>query len=151
MTLAETGEVLRLLNRSGKRSGNRVSQEGAAAEADRAIELCRRAGFRRIALRGDTAFTQMVQLDRWDAAGVKVLFGMKAYPGLVNLAEDVPNDHWKPLPRSPKYDPKTPNRARPENITVQIVAKRCCDNKRLSAEWVTEVASVQPIAKKPIA
>ena len=136
MTLAETGEVLRLVNRSG----NRVSQEGAAAEADRAIELCRRAGFRRIVLRGDTAFTQTVHLDQWDAAGVQFLFGMKAYPGLVNLAEDVPNDHWKPLPRSPKYDPTSPNRARRENIKEQIVAKRGYDNKRLSAEWVTEVA-----------
>ena len=53
LTLAETGEVLRLINRSG----NRPSQDGAADQADLAINLCRNAGFRKIVLRGDTAFT----------------------------------------------------------------------------------------------
>jgi len=54
VTLAETGEVLRLVNRSG----NRPRHEGAAEEADEAIALCHRAGFRKIVLRGDTAFSQ---------------------------------------------------------------------------------------------
>jgi hypothetical protein len=135
LTLAETGEVLRVVNRSG----NRPSQEGAASQADKAIELCRKAGFRRIVLRGDTAFTQTVHLDRWHQAGVKFLFGMKAYAGLVEIAENVPNDQWKPLPRSSKYDPKTPDRARPENVKEQIVKARGYNNKRLAAEWVTEV------------
>jgi hypothetical protein len=54
VTLANTGEVLSIVNRSG----NRPSEEGAAAEADRAIALCRRGGFGVIRLRGDTAFSQ---------------------------------------------------------------------------------------------
>lgn len=135
LSLAETGEVLRLVNRSG----NQTSQDGAAEEADRAIELCRRAGFRKIVLRGDTAFTQTIHLDRWNEEGVKFLFGMKAYPGLVDLAENVPLEAWKLLPRPPKYDPKTPDRARPENVKEQIVAQRGYTNKRLAAEWVAEV------------
>jgi len=135
LTLAETGEVLRVLNRSA----NRPSQEGAAGQADKAIELCRKAGFRRIVLRGDTAFTQTAHLDRWDQSGVKFLFGMKAYAGLVDIAENVAIGQWKPLPRSPKYDPKTANRARPENVKEQIVRKRGYTNKRLAAQWVTEV------------
>jgi hypothetical protein len=135
LTLAETGEVLRLVNRSG----NRPSQEGAASEADQAIALCRRAGFRRIVLRGDTAFTQTIHLDRWDTAGVKFLFGMKAYGGLVKIAENVPSKDWKRLRRSPKYDPHTPDRTRPEKIKEQVVSERGYDNKRLAAEWVTEV------------
>jgi hypothetical protein len=36
------------------RSGNRPSSEQAPAYIDKAIALCRRAGFRRIVLRGDT-------------------------------------------------------------------------------------------------
>jgi hypothetical protein len=64
---------------------------------------------------------------------------MKAYAGLVNIAENVPNARWKPLPRSPKYDPATPNRSRPRNVKEQIVQRRGYDNKRLTAEWVTEV------------
>jgi hypothetical protein len=135
LTLAETGEVLRLVNRSG----NRPSQEGAAVRADQAIDLCRSAGFRKIVLRGDTAFTQTIHLDRWNQAGVKFLFGMKAYGGLVEIAENVAISDWKPLTRSPKYDSSTADRARPENIKEQVVAARGYTNKRLAAEWVTEV------------
>jgi len=46
VSLANTSEVLSIVNRSG----NRPSEEGAADEADRAINLCRKAGFRRIRL-----------------------------------------------------------------------------------------------------
>ena len=66
VSLAETGEVLRLVNRPG----NRPSHEGAAAQVDRAIWLCLRAGFRRIVLRGDTDFSQTEHLDRWHALPV---------------------------------------------------------------------------------
>ncbi|HUL98461.1 MAG TPA: transposase, partial [Mycobacterium sp.] len=66
VTLANTGEPLYLVNRSG----NRPSHEGAAGYLDRAIALCRKAGFKSILLRGDTDFSQTEHLDRWDAAGV---------------------------------------------------------------------------------
>src|SRR5206468_1781346 len=52
LTLANTGEVLRLVNRPG----NRPSHEGAAAQVDRALAVCFRGGFRRVLLRGDTDF-----------------------------------------------------------------------------------------------
>src|SRR5512135_3266600 len=54
VSLANTGEVLSIVNRSG----NRPSHEAAAEQLDLAILLCRQAGFRRILLRGDTDFTQ---------------------------------------------------------------------------------------------
>ena len=53
VSLANTGEVLSILNRPG----NRPSHEGAATEVDRAIQLCRTAGFRQVLVRGDNAFT----------------------------------------------------------------------------------------------
>lgn len=135
LSLAETGEVLRLVNRSG----NRTSQDGAAAQADHAINVCRSAGFRRIVLRGDTAFTQTVHLDRWHNDGVKFVFGMKAYGGLVEIAENIAEASWKQLPRPPKYNPKTPNRVRPDNVKAERVKARGYTNKRLTNEWVTEV------------
>jgi len=61
ISLANTGEPLYLLNRSG----NRPSSEGAAEYLDRAVTLCRRAGFKRFRLRGDTDFTQTERLDGW--------------------------------------------------------------------------------------
>jgi hypothetical protein len=57
VTLANTREVLYLANRSG----NRPSHENAAVYFDRSIALCRRAGFRRVLLRGDNDFSQTTQ------------------------------------------------------------------------------------------
>ena len=73
VSLANTGEVLRIVNRPG----NRPSGEGAAEQFDETISLCRSAGFRSILLRGDTDFTQTTHLDRWHEMGdVTFIFGM---------------------------------------------------------------------------
>jgi len=72
LSLANTGEVLGLVNRPG----NRPSHEGAATEVDRALAILLRGGFRQVLLRGDTDFTQTKHLDRWDQAGdVGFVFG----------------------------------------------------------------------------
>ncbi len=86
LTLANTGEVLGLVNRPG----NRPSHEGAAAEVDRALAVCLRGGFRRVLLRGDTDFSQTQHLDRWDADGrVRFVFGYDAAPNLVARAGEI--------------------------------------------------------------
>src|SRR5262249_6770748 len=46
LSLANTGEVLRLVNRSG----NRPSHEGAAEQVEKALEVCFRGGFRKVLL-----------------------------------------------------------------------------------------------------
>src|SRR5437588_3197502 len=63
VSLANTGEVLSLVNRSG----NRPSHEGAAAEVDRCLAVCFQGGFRRVLLRGDTDFSQTEHRDRSNA------------------------------------------------------------------------------------
>ena len=104
VTLANTGEVLSLVNRSG----NRPSEEGAAAEADRAIAVCRRGGFRRLRMRGDTAFSQTEHLDRWDEAKVLFQFGYQATPNLQDLVENLPKSAWKTLHRPSAYEARRP-------------------------------------------
>ncbi len=79
ISLANTGEPLFIINRSG----NRPSHEGAPAALDEAIALCKRAGYGDVLLRGDTDFTMTAHLDRWDAAGVRFVFGYDANPGFV--------------------------------------------------------------------
>ena len=71
ISLANTGEPLFLVNRSG----NRPSHEEASRWIDKAIALCLRAGFRKITVRGDTDFSQTTELDRWDRGGMKFVFG----------------------------------------------------------------------------
>jgi hypothetical protein len=98
VSLANTGEVLRIVNRSG----NRLSNKGAAEYLDRTIRLCRQAGFRTIYLRGDTDFTQTKHLDAWNAEGVTFVFGIDAMPNLKAIADDLPVSDWTELQRPPQ-------------------------------------------------
>jgi hypothetical protein len=135
LTLANTGLVLRLLNRPG----NRPSHEGAAAEVDRALAVCFRGGFRRVLLRGDTDFSQTQHLDRWDADGrARFLFGYDAAPNLVEMAERLPARAWRPLRRPPRYEVKTAPRRRPEDVKGRVVAARQFETLRLRSEEVAE-------------
>lgn len=134
LSLANTAEPLYVLNRPG----NRPSHEQAAGYFDRAIALCRRAGFRRILLRGDTDFSQTEHLDRWDADGVRFLFGIDATPTLYEIAENLPKSAWKVLHRRPKYEVHTRPRQRPVNVKQQIVEAREFEDIRLLKEYVAE-------------
>ena len=138
VSLANTGEVLRLINRPG----NRPSHEGAAAQLDESISLCRGAGFKKMLLRGDTDFSQLRHLDHWHAQGdVKFIFGLKVTALQQIEADDlwVDESAWKPLKRPPKYRTKTKQRRRRrKRIKQRIVEQRGYQDIRLVNEWVAE-------------
>ena len=142
LTLANTGEVLSVVNRSG----NRPSHEGAAVEVDRCLAVCFRGGFQKALLRGDTDFSQTEHLDRWTAdSRVQFLFGYDAVPTLVQLAENLPSRAWTKLERPPRYQVATRPRQRLDNVKEQIVRQRDFENLRLNSEEVAEF-SYQPVA-----
>jgi len=141
VSLAETGEPLRLVNRSG----NRPSHEGAAEEADEAIDLCRRGGFRKIVLRGDTAFSQSDKLDAWDDDGVTFYFGFPAMTNLNQLAAELPKTAWRQLLRPPRYEVKTDPRQKPVNVKARIVRRREFETLQLKDEHYAEF-TYQPTA-----
>src|SRR5437867_4868850 len=134
ISLANTQEPLFLENRSG----NRPSHEGAAARLDQAIQLCARAGFRRMLLRGDTDFSQTRYLDGWTEQGVEFIFGIDAMAKLVSLADALEPQEWKRLKRPAKYEVATTERTRPENVKEQIVRERGFQNIRLKGEDIAE-------------
>lgn len=135
LTLANTGEVLSVVNRSG----NRPSQEGAAEQVDRVQEVCFRGGFERVLFRGDTKFAQTEHLDRWDDdPRIRFLFGFEAAANLKAIAEDLPAHAWRPLPRPERYEVKTQPRPRPDNVKEAIVVAREFENQRLQSEQVAE-------------
>ncbi len=135
LSLANTREVLSVVNRSG----NRPSHEGAAAQVDKCLDVCFRGGFRRVLLRGDTAFAQTEHLDRWNAdSRVRFIFGYDAMPNLVALAERLPERVWHKLERPPRYAVKSEARTKPDRVKEQIVVARKFDNKRLLSEEVAE-------------
>jgi len=142
VSLANTGEVLGLVNRSG----NRPSHEGAAAEVDRALAVCFRGGFRQALLRGDSDFSQTQHLDRWDAdPRVRFLFGYDGTPNLKEMAEHLPDRAWRPLQRPACYEVKTQPRRRRERVKEAVVIERGFENLRLRCEEVAEF-NYQPTA-----
>jgi hypothetical protein len=135
LTLANTGEVLSIVNRSG----NRPSHEGAAADFDRCIQVCFQGGFRRILLRGDTDFSQTEHLDRWNAdSRIRFIFGYDRRDNLVDIVEKLPESAWKKLQRPARYQVRTKPRQRPENVKDAVVKHRQFDTLRLQSEQVAE-------------
>jgi hypothetical protein len=134
VSLAQTQEPLYLVNRSG----NRPSAEGAAERFDQARTLCQEAGFRRITFRGDTDFSQTRHLDRWDADGVRFVFGYDARATVIGCADALPADAWTPLERRAPYEVATEPRARPVNVKAATIVERVFTNLRLRSEAVAE-------------
>ena len=141
LTLANTCEPLYLVNRSG----NRPSHERAPAYFDRAIGVCRRAGFRKILLRGDTDFALTKHFDNWSDSQVRFVFGFDATPKLEGIADALETTAWKLLRRQRPAAPKTARRRRPHNYKQEVVIEKEYQNKRLQREWVAEF-EYQPTA-----
>ena len=136
VSLANTGEVLSVLNRPG----NRPSHEGAAAEVDRAVRVCFAGGFRKVLLRGDTDFSQTKYLDGWNAdPRVRFIFGLDKSWAKHVLADDLRAAAWHKLDRPPRYEVKTQPRQKPPRVKEEIVRERAFDNKRLVSEDVAEM------------
>jgi hypothetical protein len=132
VSFAPTQEPLFILNRSG----NRPSHEGAPALYDDAIELCRRAGFKDILLRGDTDFSLTSEFDRWDADGVRFIFGYDARKTMLDYARTRPEIDFHELVRRTEREIKTEPRKRPVNVKKQIIVDREFENIKLKSEEV---------------
>ena len=135
VSLANTKEPLYLVNRSG----NRPSHERADEYLDKAVALCRRAGFRSILLRGDTDFMQTWKLDEWDAAGdVTFIFEADARKPMIARAQLLAESAWRRLARPARYEVKTQERSRPPNVKEQVVRQKGFKNFVLQWEDVAQ-------------
>jgi hypothetical protein len=132
VTLANTNEVLYLVNRPG----NRPSNDGAAEWLDHAINRVAPV-FKKVWLRGDTDFSLTHNFDRWDER-VGFVFGYDAKRNLVEIADALPESSWLPLERPARYEVKTEERKRPENVKEQVVKQREFTNIRLNSEQIAE-------------
>lgn len=132
ISLANTNEVLYLVNRSG----NVPSHQGASEWIDKAIELVTPHS-QRILVRGDTDFSLTTNFDRWSER-VDFVFGMDACKGFIARAEELEETCWAPLEREAKYEISTEEREKPENVKARIVREREYENIRLNSEQVAE-------------
>ena len=133
ISLANTKEPLAIVNRAG----NVHSAEGAAGQLDKAIDLCARAGFRKIRLRGDCKFSQTRHLDRWHDRGVTFSIGYESKPCLVDIAENIEESAWKRLQR-PRREVQTTARAKPSNVKREVIRERGYVHLELEHEDVAE-------------
>ena len=143
VSLANTGEPLY----QALHGANRPSHEGVVALYDRSIALCRQAGFRDILLRGDTDFSLTTEFDRWDADGVRFVFGYDAKANLVALAEGQPDDLYHELAAKADRQLATRPRTRPTNVKDNIVRERAYKTIKTKKQDVVEF-SYRPRACK---
>ncbi len=130
VSLANTAEALH--------GANRPSHEGVVPLYDRSIELCRRAGFTDILLRGDTDFSLTTEFDRWDADGVRFVFGYDAKANLVQAAESHGDDLYHELAAKAERKIATQHRTRPTNVKDDIVRQRAYKTIRTKKQDVVE-------------
>ena len=134
VSLANTQEPLFIINRSG----NSTSAFGVEEIFDKAIDLCRRAGFRDILLRGDTDFYKTRSFDRWDDDGVRFVFGVDCTKNLRDQADAQPDVLYEELVRETERTIKTVPRRRPKNVKEKIVKQNGYKNLRLDSEEIVE-------------
>lgn len=144
VSLAQTQEPLFLVNRSGARP----SHEGAHLYLDKAIALCRRAGFRSVLLRGDTDFSQTKFLDDWHDEGVHFAFGIDAMPNLIAIAQD-DDLEWKLLSRHTRPVEEEEERARPHRHKLDRIIEREFRHLELEREEVSEFDYTPTACKRP--
>jgi len=139
VSLANTKEVLYLLNRPG----NVTSHQDSVEWIDRAIELVRPHAAT-LTVRGDTDFSHTAQLDRWEGQGTRFILGLNAHPKVVELAQALPASAWSRLERLPKYEIRTEPRTKPHRVKEQIVREKQYQNIVLVGEDVAEM-DYQPV------
>lgn len=134
VSLANTAEPLFL----GLHGANRPSHEGAVAGYDAAVALCRQGGYRDILLRGDSDYSLTGQFDRWDADGIRFVFGYDARANLVKRAGDQPDDLYRELAARAERQIATKTRTRPAKVKDGIVRQRGYKTIRPKTEEVVE-------------
>ena len=134
VSLANTKEPLFL----GLLGANRPSHEGVVDYYDRAIALCREAGFTEVRLRGDTDFSLTAEFDRWDTDGVRFVFGYDARANLIETAQSSDAEIYHELVTRTERQIATTARARPRNVKDAIVRERNYKTLRQTAEDVVE-------------
>jgi hypothetical protein len=144
ISLANFKEPLFLVNRAG----HVPSHEDAAVWIDKAIALCKQS-FAGVLLRGDTDFSLTKHFDRWDADGVRFVFGYDAKPNLVQIADSLADSAWTRLERRPKYEVATKPREKRANAKEEVVVTKEYRNIRLVGEEIAEVAYRPSACKRP--
>ena len=117
---------------------NRPSHEGSADLLDRSVALVRKAGFQEVLVRGDTDYALTKKFDRFDADGVKFVFGYDARANLIAEAKSVDEDMYHELVAKAESTIKTAPRAKAPRVKDDVVRQRNFKVLRTAAEDICE-------------
>jgi hypothetical protein len=135
VSLAGTQECLRIVNRPG----NVVSADGAHDALESVVPLLK-GRFRRIVVRGDSAFAQQPIYDVCDRHGMHFAMVSPCHKNLDALADAIPERRWRPF-RAEAAQPnaKRKQRKRGRNIRRRRARERGKRDLKLVKQWVAEI------------
>ena len=138
ISLAETQECLRLINRPG----NTPSAEGAERHLAELFPMLLRR-FRQVVVRGDSAFCSQKVFDACEAHGQCFAVVSPAQKNFEALAEALPEAAWKPYrgpgQRARRASPPGRRRKRRPNLRRRLARARGKHDLRLERQWVAEI------------
>jgi hypothetical protein len=102
-----------------------------------------------VTFRGDTDFTQMGHLDRWDADNVRFIFGSDARANVIRTADALADEAWTPLARPVRHTVQTTPRERATDVKAAVIVERAFKNLRLEAEAVAEWSYQPTVCAQP--
>jgi hypothetical protein len=135
ISLAETQECLRLVNRSG----NKTSAEGAAQELAGLVALLTRR-FEKVLVRGDSAFARQDIFDVCDENGLHFAMVSGTQQNFAALAEGLDERSWRPFRATDEastHERKTRRRGR--NLRRLRARRRGKRDLKLERQWLAEI------------
>lgn len=135
ISLAETQECLRLVNRPG----NAPSAEGAADHLKDLAPMLK-ARFQRVLVRGDSAFAQQAIFDVCDAEGMSFAMVSTKQKNFEKLANEIPDQDWAPFRATDEEPmPNAQRRQHRSNLRRERARARGKRDLKLTEQWVAEI------------
>jgi hypothetical protein len=134
LSLAESNECLRMINRPGN-----APAAGGAKEALAEVLPLLGTHFERIVVRGDSAFYDADLMNYCDENRVGFALVVPMMANLIALADALPSEQWKPFrPRQERDDAAHSQRERRPDLRTQTALRRNKRNLALAEQWCTE-------------
>jgi hypothetical protein len=138
ISLAETQECLRLINRPG----NTPSAEGAEKHLAELFPMLLHR-FRQVVVRGDSAFCNQKVFDACEAHGQCFAVVSPAQQNFEALAETLPASAWQPYrargERARRAQPPSRRRKRRPNLRRRVARQRGKHDLKLERQWIAEI------------
>jgi hypothetical protein len=138
LTLAETHEPLRTLNRSG----NITSADGAAEALEEVLPMVKR-HFGKVYVRGDSAFYQKAIIAQCVRHHARFALVMDGFANLIEMAESLPESAWKPFsahatPRTPRTAAHKKSRRKRQRVRARKARERGYKTLATTSQWAAQ-------------